>query len=272
MANKYLKQKLMQDQLMKHKNSAHKSFSGDIYQMTSKPPKILNTEHLYHDYKSSAGYNNNNYDSERTPIMGDTNNEEMQQVNEFWSPDKLDIPQGLPFRPDLMNLPLDLYRKVYNSDNSKHEDQFEYQGDRPASHGTNEQYKQSYQNGNHQDMNHQNRNHHDNKRGRNNHISYQKLQTTTAPNYFYPQEASFEGITSTPPPTSSFHTPDLEDYHRESVEKYVGTGGKEYETAAEKIVEGYMGDYMDKYMQEWYIKYCTETGQFCDQIKVSDPS
>ena len=272
MANKYLKQKLMQDQLMKHKNSAHKSFSGDIYQMTSKPPKILNTEHLYHDYKSSAGYNNNNYDSERTPIMGDTNNEEMQQVNEFWSPDKLDIPQGLPFRPDLMNLPLDLYRKVYNSDNSKHEDQFEYQADHQASHGTNEQYKQSYQNGNHQDMNHQNRNHHDNKRGRNNHISYQKLETTTAPNYFYPQEASFEDITSTTPLTSSFDTPDLEDYHRESVEKYVGTGGKEYETAAEKIVEGYMGDYMDKYMQEWYIKYCTETGQFCDQIKVSDLS
>ena len=117
-------------------------------------------------------------------------------------------------------------------------------------------------------MNHQHRNHHDNKRGRKNHIGH---PTTTAPNYFYPQEVSFQGLTSTAPPTTTYHTPDLEDYHRESVEQYVGTGGKEYETAAEKIVEGYMGDYMDKYMQEWYIKYCTETGQFCDQIKVSDP-
>ena len=28
-----------------------------------------------------------------------------------------------------------------------------------------------------------------------------------------------------------------------------------------------MGDYMTKYMNEWYIKYCKETGQYCDQIK-----
>ena len=28
------------------------------------------------------------------------------------------------------------------------------------------------------------------------------------------------------------------------------------QSAAEKIVEGYMGEYMDKYMNEWYIQYC----------------
>ena len=60
----------------------------------------------------------------------------------------------------------------------------------------------------------------------------------------------------------------LDEFHQQSVEDYVGTGGKEYETAAEKIVENYMGDYMNKYMNEWYIKYCTETGKYCDQIKV----
>ena len=32
--------------------------------------------------------------------------------------------------------------------------------------------------------------------------------------------------------------------------------GQEYESAAEKIVENYMGEYMDKYMNEWYIQYC----------------
>ena len=56
-------------------------------------------------------------------------------------------------------------------------------------------------------------------------------------------------------------------YQIESVEEYVGNSGKEYETAAEKIVEGYMGEYMEKYMNEWYIKYCRQTGEYCDQIK-----
>ena len=57
-----------------------------------------------------------------------------------------------------------------------------------------------------------------------------------------------------------------------SVEEYIGDSGKEFEvrinllqtdlfftivqSAAEKIVEGYMGEYMDKYMNEWYIQYC----------------
>ena len=62
----------------------------------------------------------------------------------------------------------------------------------------------------------------------------------------------------------SHHTqppPALQPYQVESVEKYVGNSGKEYETAAEKIVEGYMGEYMEKYMNEWYIKYCKETGK-----------
>ena len=60
--------------------------------------------------------------------------------------------------------------------------------------------------------------------------------------------------------------------------------GQEYESAAEKIVENYMGEYMDQYMQvpgsrevqrrstclqEWYVKYCAETGEFCDQIRVT---
>ena len=260
MANRYIKQKLMHDKLMKHKNPAHKAWSGEIYQTTSKPPKILNTEHLYHDYKSPAGYNNNNYHLYTSPIMEDTNNEKMQQVNDYWSRDKLDIPQGLPFRPDLMNLPLDLYRKVYNS---KHEDQFEYQRDHSASHGPNDRYKQSYQNRN-QDMNHKNQQD-SNSRG----ISPFKQQKKPQ-HSFYPTETSFAKLTTTTP--QPYYPPNIQDYHKESVEMYVGTGGKEYETAAEKIVEGYMGDYMEKYMQEWYIKYCTETGQFCDQIKVGEYS
>ena len=33
-------------------------------------------------------------------------------------------------------------------------------------------------------------------------------------------------------------------------------------------MENYMGDYMTKYMNEWYIKYCRETGKYCDQIRV----
>ena len=63
-----------------------------------------------------------------------------------------------------------------------------------------------------------------------------------------------------------------EDYRKKSVEEYIGDSGKEFESAAEKIVEGYMGDYMDKYMNEWYIKYCRETGKYCDQIKVIQKS
>ena len=63
-----------------------------------------------------------------------------------------------------------------------------------------------------------------------------------------------------PPPQHSPPLP-LPKYQIESVEKYLGNSGKEYETAAEKIVEGYMGEYMEKYMNEWYIKYCKETGE-----------
>ena len=80
-----------------------------------------------------------------------------------------------------------------------------------------------------------------------------------------PRPSSFYPTPRTPATTTSMT---LEDYHQQAVEEYVGTGGKEYETAAEKIVEGYMGAYMDKYMNEWYMKYCRDTGKYCDQIKV----
>ena len=70
------------------------------------------------------------------------------------------------------------------------------------------------------------------------------------------------------PPQHSAPLP-LQKYQIESVEKYVGNSGKEYETAAEKIVEGYMGEYMEKYMNEWYIKYCQETGEITDHSAVS---
>ena len=73
------------------------------------------------------------------------------------------------------------------------------------------------------------------------------------------------------PPQRSPPLP-LQKYQIESVEKYVGNSGKEYETAAENIVEGYMGEYMEKYMNEWYIKYCQETGertpQQCNEVEI----
>ena len=34
------------------------------------------------------------------------------------------------------------------------------------------------------------------------------------------------------------------DYHIKSVENYIGDSGKEFEGAAEQIVESYMGEYM----------------------------
>ena len=46
------------------------------------------------------------------------------------------------------------------------------------------------------------------------------------------------------------------DYKMESVSKYVENSGAEFEDAAERIVEEYMGEYMDQYMNEWYIQYC----------------
>ena len=49
------------------------------------------------------------------------------------------------------------------------------------------------------------------------------------------------------------------DYKMESVSKYVENSGAEFEDAAERIVEEYMGEYMDQYMNEWYIKYCKES-------------
>ena len=58
------------------------------------------------------------------------------------------------------------------------------------------------------------------------------------------------------------------DYHVKSVEEYIGDSGKEFEGAAEEIVESYMGEYMQEYMQGWYSKYCEKTGQFCDQVKL----
>ena len=72
------------------------------------------------------------------------------------------------------------------------------------------------------------------------------------------------------------------DYHIKSVENYIGDSGKEFEGAAEQIVESYMGEYMQvwpgvitmrfkndefqEYMQGWYSEYCEKTGQFCDQV------
>ena len=38
--------------------------------------------------------------------------------------------------------------------------------------------------------------------------------------------------------------PRTKDYHVASVEEYIGDSGKEFEGAAEKIVESYMGEYM----------------------------
>jgi len=58
------------------------------------------------------------------------------------------------------------------------------------------------------------------------------------------------------------------DYHIKSVENYIGDSGKEFEGAAEQIVESYMGEYMQEYMQGWYAEYCENTGQFCDQVKL----
>merc|ERR1719483_246107 len=58
------------------------------------------------------------------------------------------------------------------------------------------------------------------------------------------------------------------DYHIKSVENYIGDSGKEFEGAAEQIVESYMGEYMQEYMQGWYGEYCEKTGQFCDQVKL----
>merc|ERR1719483_1858718 len=58
------------------------------------------------------------------------------------------------------------------------------------------------------------------------------------------------------------------DYHIKSVENYIGDSGKEFEGAAEEIVESYMGEYMQEYMQGWYSEYCEKTGQFCDQVKL----
>ena len=74
------------------------------------------------------------------------------------------------------------------------------------------------------------------------------------------------------------------DYHIKSVENYIGDSGKEFEGAAEQIVESYMGEYMQvrlaghlndssetddfqEYMQGWYSEYCEKTGQFCDQVR-----
>merc|ERR1711892_601418 len=51
------------------------------------------------------------------------------------------------------------------------------------------------------------------------------------------------------------------DYHIRSVENYIGDSGKEFEGAAEEIVESYMGEYMQEYMQGWYSEYCEKTGQ-----------
>ena len=41
-----------------------------------------------------------------------------------------------------------------------------------------------------------------------------------------------------------YKDPRTKDYHVASVEEYIGDSGKEYEGAAEKIVESYMGEYM----------------------------
>ena len=61
----------------------------------------------------------------------------------------------------------------------------------------------------------------------------------------------------------------VRDYQMASVEEYIGTAAKNsrfgfsnfnhihrVQSAAEKIVEGYMGQYMERYMNEWYIQYC----------------
>ena len=74
------------------------------------------------------------------------------------------------------------------------------------------------------------------------------------------------------PGHSKHHNPmsngQTKDYHIKSVENYIGDSGKEFEGAAEQIVESYMGEYMQEYMQGWYKKYCEKTGQFCDQVKL----
>ena len=44
--------------------------------------------------------------------------------------------------------------------------------------------------------------------------------------------------------------PRTKDYHVASVEEYIGDSGKEFEGAAEKIVESYMGEYM-QVMVSW---------------------
>ena len=41
-----------------------------------------------------------------------------------------------------------------------------------------------------------------------------------------------------------YNDPRTKDYHVASVEEYIGDSGKEFEGAAEKIVESYMGEYM----------------------------
>ena len=143
-ANEYLKRKFMQEQMKNQQKKVDKLDANDIHppnngisnELAAKPAKnynIKNFQQSGYDHLSQLHHEKND-----EPIGKSQQDFLLEAAKKHWSA-ALEVEERLPLRPDLMNLPLDLYSPGSPAPGA----QPAYHRHRPG-HGHNRPGKQSY--------------------------------------------------------------------------------------------------------------------------------
>ena len=143
-ANEYLKRKFMQEQMKNQQKKVDKLDANDIHppnngisnELAAKPAKnynIKNFQQSGYDHLSQLHHEKND-----EPIGKSQQDFLLEAAKKYWSA-ALEVEERLPLRPDLMNLPLDLYSPGSPAPGA----QPAYHRHRPG-HGHNRPGKQSY--------------------------------------------------------------------------------------------------------------------------------
>ena len=143
-ANEYLKRKFMQEQMKNQQKKVDKLDANDIHppnngisnELAAKPAKnynIKNFQQSGYDHLSQLHHEKND-----EPIGKSQQDFLLEAAKKYWSA-ALEVEERLPLRPDLMNLPLDLYSPGSPAPGA----QPAYLHHRPG-HGHNRPGKQSY--------------------------------------------------------------------------------------------------------------------------------